>query len=1099
MERIAVRRWQRLASLGCAFGCAIFVAAAGSVAAPSASPLANDARHAGEACRDGDLDAALGRLRVLHHEVASRVGLDHSATQIVALSISQVEKALGVEPVRQSIREDVREESLEPELTLALQELRSCTRVRPPTAQPEALMLPPPEGLGELDFQAHLDAARVLASKGQYKAAAVSAERAHALALGEKDPKRREVAASTVALLRLQVGDFDGAAASATEAVAIAEILGDDVTRVSMARLFAQLRYLDRAGEVLDSISDKAGLPPALLPELDEARGDIAIRLGAPGRAIELLTRAIDGHREHFGSRHMSTAAVIGLRGTAHRMAGDIPAARTDLLEALSIREGVHGPGHPEVARTHNALGVLMADLGDWADAEHRFSAAESALTTELGKQHPEVVTVRANRVLVEWGREQSKAYAFHYAAVLDALVVAYGADHPLVSEARRNLARMQEELGDTKAAEALLSQAIESQGRALGIGHPALAQTMLARGKFYGRQNRLADAKNELDRAIELLRDHYGDEHPLVARARSSRSRVATAQGDEASAWLDAEEAARGFDLHLERSFGAMPDRHRVLLAADATQVVGSLLSAAGKTPRDAYVAMIPQRDSVLRSIAASRARERDLPDRGRVAIDELQKLRARYVAAVLSESHDAAERSRRLASAIDAQQSVVTLSTGLQRDLDPSEILHRACFNLPSDSALVEFVVYDRVVAGSGVDPTPSYLAWIVRPAPGANEARECKVERVELGPASKIDDVADAFAKAMREQRSDAPKERAQLAKQLLEPLRTALRGSRRWLVIPDGSLWGVPLGALPDPEAPDRYLVERVTTGNLTSIHELADYSAGTDIAGTKALLFGAPEFGGAEAGAGAMVLSSTGPCRLEPFEPLPATARELSEINRLLPDARLVLGADATKRRLLDELASRPVIVHLATHAYFAGAGGCRGSVAEPRKDSLSASALVVPNPLLLSGIVFAGANRQTSPGGAPDIDGSSGILTALEMAGLDLTSARLVVLSACDTGTGLHNRGQEVQGLRWGVRAAGAKSLVTSLWLSNDVVTRKLMSRFYETLVAKKPAGDLFEGAEALRAAQLSRVESESRLKLRKPSTWANFVFSGLY
>ncbi len=120
-------------------------------------------------------------------------------------------------------------------------------------------------------------------------------------------------------------------------------------------------------------------------------------------------------------------------------------------------------------------------------------------------------------------------------------------------------------------------------------------------------------------------------------------------------------------------------------------------------------------------------------------------------------------------------------------------------------------------------------------------------------------------------------------------------------------------------------------------------------------------------------------------------------------------------------------------------------------------------------------------------------------MTALEAAGLDLTSARLVVLSACDTGTGLQNRGQEVQGLRWGFRAAGAKSLVTSLWLSNDVVTRKLMSGFYASLVAKTHAGDLFEGAEALRAAQLLRVKSEARLKLRRPGTWANFVFSGLY
>jgi CHAT domain-containing protein len=78
-------------------------------------------------------------------------------------------------------------------------------------------------------------------------------------------------------------------------------------------------------------------------------------------------------------------------------------------------------------------------------------------------------------------------------------------------------------------------------------------------------------------------------------------------------------------------------------------------------------------------------------------------------------------------------------------------------------------------------------------------------------------------------------------------------------------------------------------------------------------------------------------------------------------------------------------------------------------------------------------------------------------------------------------------------------RAAVAKSLVTSLWRSNDVVTRKMMRGFYESLVGKAHAGDLFEGAESLRKAQLARVAREQRLKLRIPLTWANFIYSGLY
>ena len=137
--------------------------------------------------------------------------------------------------------------------------------------------------------------------------------------------------------------------------------------------------------------------------------------------------------------------------------------------------------------------------------------------------------------------------------------------------------------------------------------------------------------------------------------------------------------------------------------------------------------------------------------------------------------------------------------------------------------------------------------------------------------------------------------------------------------------------------------------------------------------------------------------------------------------------------------------------------------------------------------------MFAGANGAGRIGSGE----ASGILTAYEVAGLDLRQARLVVLSACDTGAGSRERGQEVQGLRWGFRAAGARALVTSLWRSNDVATRKLMADFYRALGAGGIPSDGL-GAEALRRAQLERVRDERRLELHKPLVWANFVFSGV-
>jgi CHAT domain-containing protein len=85
----------------------------------------------------------------------------------------------------------------------------------------------------------------------------------------------------------------------------------------------------------------------------------------------------------------------------------------------------------------------------------------------------------------------------------------------------------------------------------------------------------------------------------------------------------------------------------------------------------------------------------------------------------------------------------------------------------------------------------------------------------------------------------------------------------------------------------------------------------------------------------------------------------------------------------------------------------------------------------VRNPMLLSGLVLAGANRD--PGKA--------VLTAEEVAGLDLRGAELVVLSACDTGLGMEAAGEGVFGLQRSFHEAGARALAVSLWSVSDAAT----------------------------------------------------------
>ena len=103
-------------------------------------------------------------------------------------------------------------------------------------------------------------------------------------------------------------------------------------------------------------------------------------------------------------------------------------------------------------------------------------------------------------------------------------------------------------------------------------------------------------------------------------------------------------------------------------------------------------------------------------------------------------------------------------------------------------------------------------------------------------------------------------------------------------------------------------------------------------------------------------------------------------------------------------------------------------------------------------PVLLSGLVLAGSNHRN--GDPSSLGPEDGILTAQEIAALDLSGAAWVVLSACDTGLGSVVAREGVLGLRRAFQVAGASTLILSLWRVDDDSTREWMSQLYTARLA---------------------------------------------
>jgi CHAT domain-containing protein len=1017
-------------------------------------------RRAADLCKSGgDASAALQDLLVA---IESEYGAGHEAAQLVRLYAGASDQTPS--------EGGAADRPVDPAVGRALVKLRACT----PAPASDREILP------EIAYAQHLSVALQLYERALYSQALEAALLAREHAEAPDTPAERMKLHDLLAKIQLQLGRRDEAIREAAAADQLAAAVGATANRIDYARLYADAGDLEKAEVQLDRL-EAVVTRPTDRAEYAEVQGVLDLLLGSPRDALAHLESALEGHRTSYGVDHPSTVAVLQLQGDAYRLAGDFPAAIAAYRETLRLRRAVLGPKHAETARTQNAIGVLQADIGDWDNADSAFAAAFDILReTPGGEERVDTITVRTNRALARWGSAKNRAAADQYAAAVADLRTALGDDHPGVAAAVRNHARMEFDLGQGERAQQLLEAALAAQQRALGTSHPDLAPTRLAMAQLLAQRGKLDEAASEIDRAIEVLLRSLGPEHPLVARARTTRAKTALAQGDDAVAKQQSLAASRSLLVFSQRTFGAISDRQRALLSQDSHEVLGALLSTRNIDPKTLYHDLLPHRDSVLRSIAARRASVRG--DAQFTA--ELDDLRRRYVAAVLGRGPDTAARVKSLAASIENLE-VVQGARGTARPADdPAEVLKNACRSLPSDAALIKFIAYDRTSSGVAFETQPAYTALIVR-------GEGCRVSRVDLGDGAELQKFAESFATAMRDQLMDEPIARVELSRIVLEPLMASLAGVTRWLVVPDGSLWGIPIGVLPDPEDPNRYLLERVTIGYLTSTYELAEASIakGRAKALERSLLVGAPEFGGREHG-GPVVLTDTGPCQLPPFEALPATRRELDEITELLAEPRRLTGVEVTKQRLDGELAAKPRLIHFATHAYFAGNAGCAQAV----DDEGLREKPIAPNPLLLSGIVLAGANRPTRV----ESEGESGILTAYEVAGLDLEAADLVVLSACDTGTGLALRGQEVLGLRWGFRAAGAQALVTSLWRSNDAATSRMMRSFYAALISEDLTVDALRGAEALRRAKLAQLASETRLGIRRPLIWANFIFSGV-
>jgi CHAT domain-containing protein len=266
------------------------------------------------------------------------------------------------------------------------------------------------------------------------------------------------------------------------------------------------------------------------------------------------------------------------------------------------------------------------------------------------------------------------------------------------------------------------------------------------------------------------------------------------------------------------------------------------------------------------------------------------------------------------------------------------------------------------------------------------------------------------------------------------------------------VPDRALWELPFQAL-QPRT-GVHLIEDHTlfyAPSFSVLREIAKQkSAATPL---KALLaFGNPQLSGGPAE------RLSGDDAETRFGPLPEAETEVKTLARLYGtrNSQIFIGSEAREGVVKTEAAKYEVL-HFATHGL-----------------------LDNRNPMF-SYLTLA----QTA--GDPNEDG---LLEAREIINMDL-SARLAVLSACQTARGWVGAGEGVIGMSWALFVAGVPTTVASQWKVDSASTTSLMIDFHRRLTNRKSKASK---AEALRQATLELLRSE---RYRHPFYWAGFVMIG--
>jgi CHAT domain-containing protein/tetratricopeptide (TPR) repeat protein len=812
--------------------------------------------------------------------------------------------------------------------------------------------------------------------------------------------------------------------------------------------------------------AEASGIVSSLDPQTAGARvltvrGFLHLNQGRSDLAIDELNTALEGFQKSGQGQSLEAAETLAILSSAYLQQGKAAQAEQQMQVALAIRQKIVQPRSELMAASYNDLGLIYFEV----DPDKALDYYEMALAIyrELrGDTHPKVAIAHTNMGVAY---RQLKLYGdavndFEQArSIWNAI---YAGSHPSKGFVEYNLGLTYREMGNLTAARDYYANALREFETSYGKRHPEAARVWNSLGELFLFQAQFDSSIWAYHRSMMANVSGFDVErtetNPATANFDDGFVLLNSLNG-KALAWEERHFGKTLKQRDLETSLSALHaadtliDRLRqqinletdkINLSSNAQSVYANAvrvchqLSLTALTDRKGYAEMAfyfaeKSKSAVLQdAIAESNAKSfANIPES---LLREESDLKARLalVAQKLAQKPDAGTEQA-------LRQELFQLNRDYQQFVAALEKNYPGYYNLKfSRSTMNLRQVQSKLLANEALisyflDEAKSRLfIFVVTSGHYRMHTRTLpeNFERYITGLRNSLQ-----FQNYETFERTAGP-----LGKLLLPKL----PGSVDHIIfLPAGRLSAIPFEVLPLSRprpanfASYPYLVRKYATSYLFSAGMLQAAQPGNSEP-ANALMCAPVEFPETTLAA------------------LPGTEQELQEISNLLAQHKYTVNRlvrdDASEQALKSESLSKYEVIHLATHG-----------VVDENQPELSR--------------IFM------SPGNQEDGQLYSGELYNLRF------NARLVTLSACETGLGKISRGEGVIGLSRALLYAGAKNLIVSYWSVADESTAQLMVNFYRPVVT---FGHPF--SRALREAKLQLMKDNPKIT---PFHWAPFILIG--